>query len=963
MIDDYRRGDERALIAGAQNGALSATAQLVSLHQAELVRTAFLLTNSHARALLLSEEAFKRAFAGISRSDPESPFRPVLLNHLVRVFLNPPAHVATYDAGWSDSGPAGRYQVENAKARCRQELALLDPPMRAALVLEEFNELDLDTVSGATGQSSDHLRGQIDRAGSRLKDRLSLTGARSLRIALNEAAIDAPRQDLWEQIEDDVAQVLAEQQRRSRITTIAIAIVVALVVVGGSAALVAGALSGEDESDPPGVNRGAGPASPLEPGTAQAIEPVEPTPTEAIYEPVGDIPDRLIVEQHTRSQGRADIRSGLVGAGGELGTWLDGAIVALSPDGGTAISIDEDITGGDAIWTVRAIDLRDGTVRWTENVGPVLVGADYPPPIDVAINRGRVLIGWIDPEAEPGRVNITRMDLESGAAGSAQELDLDQTVPELHLFTHPGQGDVVIVARSHETGAATIHRVARDTSQAGGLQVETDELEGFAFGRARPTPDGRGVYTAPVSTDSAGGQPSVEFLTFDSPTVARVELPFEDTAGREIRALQAVPSHDGELLYVIDTYERQVAVVDLRRRLLERLMPLDLGAVDVPADGSRLTPSPSLYDADSAALSADARHLFMLAPAHEGDGTLATSIWKVEIATWRVVDHWLRDYPAPIHSLYTGGEGDRLHVYTAMSGSERDSDRRLGHLHVIDTTSGEIETTLDNFPPDASVHGTLASLYLATYGVSPAVEGRVPELITDFTSLPLTDVEIDPAQTGPGESVRIRVQFKDPAEPLDDRPVSPGAQHIRFDPGATVTATVDSGNDRHLVVLGEEEYGVYSASVVVDELASWNLIVDVVPAEGVPWSIEFPSALDTRATFTGSDGRDYQVRLAGVAPEQPRAGSPAEVRFHIVDAETGERLPDDVTLVERLPVRLSVRLESTTPYSFYRSGHGAFSGVFIFPSEGRHYLQIDGFPGTESGAPVLIGPVEVNPPA
>jgi hypothetical protein len=82
-----RLTDDHSLILACQRGNLGACARLVTHHEPEVLRTAFLLTNDPAQAARLATQAFEDAFRRLASIDNGEDLRAQLLSSLARTLL------------------------------------------------------------------------------------------------------------------------------------------------------------------------------------------------------------------------------------------------------------------------------------------------------------------------------------------------------------------------------------------------------------------------------------------------------------------------------------------------------------------------------------------------------------------------------------------------------------------------------------------------------------------------------------------------------------------------------------------------------------------------------------------------------------------------------------------------------------------------------------------------------------
>lgn len=965
MRDQTSEHDEQAVLLAAQRGEDDAVERLIDRHQAELLRSAFLLTDSRAGATRLAEGAIERAIPNLRRVDPEQPARTWLLLALASEFLaREPDAYRLVEAQPGDPS-ASRFNVDTERSRLRAALGLLDRPARVAVILRDFNRLPAEDVAGAVGSNAEEVDRLTERARERLNTTLTDRGQMTVAMALSEAAVDAPRADIWPRVEGTVVEILERERFRSRALTFgAIGVVLALLAgVGGL--LVFGALSGEDG---PETSAALVPATVPIP-TALPMLVTTPTPPlaaapEPAYVPPADVPDRLIrASELLDGRDRTIAHDPLTGAVTEIAM---GPPAGISPDGAQLYFVDDRPEGDVIARSLVAVSTETLEVEWTAEVARLPANEAESAIFAFTAARGRVYVALNDPDNRPGRILVAifgqRDGVRRGAWEFATQVDIHPATLDVFMYTVPDQTAMIFVFRQRESGTAHVMRISLgvpDLIQRG----TTPEPPGFPFADAIVTPDGQGLYVAPRS--GSRGQAAVRFLDFEELSVTRLGLPFEpvETGDGSALLIETVPSHDGRSLYVLSPYSRQLAVIDLVRRRLDRVIPLEMPGINVVPPGD--LPLPTIehaYRPGLAVISPDGRYLYAAGTAHLGDGAVATSVWKIDTSTWTVTDQWAPRNLAAIRTINISAGGDILYVYTAASGVERDSERRVGRLHIFDAETGEPILAPADTLPSFAVAGTLARLYLNAYGISPSVDGDAPGVNRDFTSLPLARISINPPFADPGSPVTITATFVDPAS---GEPLSAPAPHGRFTAASTVAVGLANRTSQQIIILENEGHGVYSARVTVGEPAVWDARLMVSAPDGTSWERTFQDALSSQAIFPGTDGRSY-VMVSPTPPAGPVAGQPAEVIVRVVDLETGRPIPADVELRGGMPVELTL---THGPYSptdagtatLYFSGHGVYSGFVTFPEPGRQ-LPIISFVARETLLfGTRVGPIDVRP--
>ena len=165
------------LVRRAQGGSGEAAAALFARHWPQARRAALAVTGSDAAADDVAQDAFERAFAGLSRFDASRPFGP----WLHRIVVNRAIDLARRDRRLVhlDRAPQEALAVweadTSADPAVLEALAGLSPERRAVIVLRhlldyrppeiaEILGIPLGTVNSRLGRALDEMR---DRLGER----------------------------------------------------------------------------------------------------------------------------------------------------------------------------------------------------------------------------------------------------------------------------------------------------------------------------------------------------------------------------------------------------------------------------------------------------------------------------------------------------------------------------------------------------------------------------------------------------------------------------------------------------------------------------------------------------------------------------------------------------------------------------------------------------------------------------
>lgn len=873
--------DERALVIVAQRGELSACAQLTARHQQDLLRLAFLWTNDQARAVALAQQALARALQELPRFDPEQAFRPWLLQRLaLEALQRPPEGQAT--GAPALFGSPGRFQVDDERSRLRTALQRTDAGDRIALLLHDVGNLDLELLASTLGKRPEALRATLAPARRRLLTSVDLPDERALRAALNDAAVDAPRADLWPELEPEITRRLAQERGRRRLLTAGVGGGVLLLLVAVGVFVFGGALRGG--GGPESAGAAATPSLVEAPGTPT----VPPTPT--ILPPPADVPERLLLAGPSGLDDWIAWDYALLDpAGGPPAPLLDQArYLTISPDGGQLFFVRR---SGPQEYEAVATDPL-GNVLWRvplNNLALDDTGRIEPRALAIR-NLFIVAVSW------PGGAEVVALDALTGQPTRIWRYLLPRGsaagMPEVTLA--PGQPDSTL-----EVTTAIGWREA--------VWVEI-ELSTFEILREQLVP-----------LESPGAAPLWASL---------IAANFGLSAG----PVAAVQTPNGELRYAVAPYLRAVAIVDGIRNVLSAQYTLDISAVAPPGPlPAELRGSAAGWPAGQ--LSPDGTTLYMAGPLRQAPAGLVPTVWEIDVASWAVRRELALTEPGRINALALGNAGATLYIDVQPAESAATSLLSVR----IDAAAPAFEALDGAY----GIIGSIADLYQERHGRAPSVAGQVPGVPPDFEALPRAVLAVEPISAWPEDEVTVRLTFLAP----DGAPLTPEQSGVRFDPTASVSVLLSSGAVQQLVVLGQTAYGVYSADVQLNEPGIWDAVATISAAGVANWTIEQPGALVVRSGLRGSDGLTYWPAVT-TQPDPLLAGVTAQLTLRFVDLDTGEQLPTGVTFEQGVPtiIRLSfiddtgaVVLESV----LLRAGPGLYTSLISTPPEGRYRLRIE----------------------
>jgi hypothetical protein len=117
----------------------------------------------------------------------------------------------------------------------------------------------------------------------------------------------------------------------------------------------------------------------------------------------------------------------------------------------------------------------------------------------------------------------------------------------------------------------------------------------------------------------------------------------------------------------------------------------------------------------------------------------------------------------------------------------------------------------------------MAGLYRKQFGHSPSIDSVRPRDNRDFTSLPVVEAALTPAEARPGDQVVIQVRF---VHPFTGEPVSSDDTDTRYQPPGGVRAILrdERGAARDIIIeLGRRGYAEYQGTVAIGEAGQWSL--------------------------------------------------------------------------------------------------------------------------------------------
>ncbi len=964
MRENFGSNDERSLIISGQQGSLKAGERLVHRYQHELVRTSYLLTDSKSGAVALALRTFEQAFQGLRKLDPDSEFRPWLFNYLAGQFLHGSPVRDREDAvpsqDFLSGGTPQHFNVDNDRTRFRDALMRMDARDRLLLIFHEFNRLPVDGLARTYDRNAAELQRQLGHAQERIRQSIDIPDDRSLQVALNEAAIDAPRTDLWPELADPIEEVNNRERFRFRVLTGSVLGVVGVIILAVMVLMLNGALSSGGGDD--GTSGLAPVDNPDPTSTAPLLATSAAEQNQPPYTPAGEVPDQLLAIPMRTNFGELPVQFLDAEAGvGTARPGIEGEVVGISRDGSQIYFLRHLSGSGEtARQALEAVESQSLTTVWSADLSPAGPFSDDEYSVSIVTAGGVVYVATNDNlnrSIVPNSSTIQPVEIIALDQATGDELNRWPVVPSpelgsravnIHLFAGENPTHLILIVQQRQFN----NNIETFLLRLPDMSIERQELAqidlAFDLTDAYLSPDGRTIYQAPVSQRSQTESEPVLVRYLDVPTFdeGQITLPFMPRiAGNRFDTIvESAPSHDGRWLYVASPYDGKIAIIGTAERSLETVIPLDLGAVSIltPAELPAAVYADHYRTADPAIqLSADGLRMFMIGTAHAGEGVAATSVWEIDTTRWEVVNQWLADTPAAIQSISLSDDSRQLYASVAGPGTQ-EGRVFCCQMYQVDLDTGQTRITSSDGAPSPDRVKSLNDIYRAEYGQSAAIDGVVPFDNREYTVQPEVVVEILPELIEPGDQVEIQVWFRDP---VDGGPVKEGDPAVRYDPATSVSILLGNESAQQLITLNPAAYGVFSARTSLTEVGFWNLDVRITSTDGDSRIISMPEAIGVAVHYQGTDGRLYQMKVVAGRAE-PRQGQTVELGLLFVDAETGGSLPPGVSIADPLPeiIQLTFSVDDGStidpfPALLYNSGPHLFTGSKRFDLAGQLDVQ------------------------
>ncbi len=660
------QSDLSSVVSAAQAGSVPAARQIVERYQHELLGIAYLLTGDQSRASDLAGRVFEQALDQIHGFDPEDDLYPWLLRHI-------PVALMTFEVGQlqtvSGKPPiaalgSSRFIVDDERSRLRNALELLDIRERLQLILSDYAGLDgtdASSIAALLGARDDDAPSEGDTR-RRLRGLAAIDDRQSISNALRRLAVESPRTPLWGDIEHEIEERFARQRLRNRLTSVG-AVAAVLALLGGVGLfLLYGALSSGDST-----SSGTGANAALTATSPSATATVPPTPTPRIYAPVGDVPDLLLTELSS-----ANSSLGLSNPVGDVGALPlpPGNLEGISPDGKTLLLIYQEWHPDRVEMTLIAASSTTGEELWRADVRPLAEGGPDSTYFDLVVIDDLVYVASHDSSYLSNVLTVAVIHLDDGALrdiwGLRIGVEFSGPGLDINLYgtVQPQSPALTIHIRSYEHGWQKIQQI---DLRSGATIIDSDPVVGFddSTGTRMLAPDGGGIIAIPP--DGLSTAPTISYLIFDTMTQGEVELPFIPINELGGVVVEYLLSHDGRWLYALDIYNQQVAIVDLARRQVERVVDLQGGDhVRERLPDPTFWASTKEHIGNSAVLSMDGQYLYALSPPSALPGEPfppAQGVWKIDTGSWTIDSEWLLAAPNTTFSIQIDSTGEHLYVY------------------------------------------------------------------------------------------------------------------------------------------------------------------------------------------------------------------------------------------------------------------------------------------------------------
>lgn len=738
-------------------GDLAACREIVERYGGEVFRLGYLLTGDAPRAAELTADTLIDRLATLDVDAGPGDLRESLLCDLAARYLHAPVEEAQPESrivSFPRDVGQRRFSVDDARSRLRHALDRLTAAERAFLLLRLVGGIDGRRATELSAVNDDRR----DELIARLTDVADVANRQELSSTLVALAVEAPRVDLWELVEEPVSERLAARKRRAQLFTAGIVFVAVALVVALTAAIIGNPWASSPDPAPQAAavdeidSDGSGSDAPLLPTPALAPT-ATPTPAAHVAEELFLLQTRGVPEFRRVSTGESNALVPLIDPGEGL---VEAHEPVISPDGEHIATVWYRQRGAEVRGLVRLYASDFSTLVWeaemTRSTATPTGGSRQPFLLIPAINHDTIWIAehyW--DRSEP--VQLHALDRRDGRA----QQTITTTLPgfaahDIRLIAAPELGTVHLftITREEPPMVGQLQMVYLSYS-ADGERLHAKTLTDLAASRifflysARLTPDGRWLYG--IEYTQSRREVAVHFFDLLHGVVdRRVVVPFQPRANP--MTYQYATSHDGSRLYILSHVTREVAIVDLREHRLEALIPLD-----ATMPGSETIDTVYIAD-ERMQLSPDGRHIYAIAPSTDGSSRPA-GIWEIDVRTWQVTRR-LAPERVP-QALLLGEDGRTLFIHEGRATTSRTTTSYWS----LDLETG----SLQRFLPDLTGRVELTSptqLYKDVYGRSPAVDDRVPTDLPPGPTLAGMEFDVEPERIASGEHVDLEVRFIDP---------------------------------------------------------------------------------------------------------------------------------------------------------------------------------------------------------
>ena len=830
---------------------------------------------------------------------------------------------------------------------------------RSALALTQLAGLPQSEARSGTGFDDDNAFSEaVEQARNRVAAAAGRADGATVIDLLHRVLIEAPAAELWPEIEGPVSRAWSSRRRRERLLT-AGTITGIVLIIATAVIWVSGYRLGGDGDEPAPARLAmrirdevTAPASTEvddDIASFAAVSTLEPSPANPVT--VADIQLLRVIEQAGARQSAVQLYDALSNTASPL---LDaGGPPLVTPDGR---------------WIVTGRKLPESPGRSTLAAGAVDGSASWQSeianPRAIAVGSDRIFALNL---ANVESLQIQAINLREGSITETWPQSIGEFAPSAMrsarlILSSDEERLFVLTEWAQPEGDHWIRKITALQAASGEVlnEIETrikapldDSVRDFSVGSARPVPGENAIYS--TVQDRGTSQVRLQFFDLETGDLTGIVLPIAArlvplATQRGENEIHLVPSNTGRMLYVIQSRQRRVAVVDMQARRLIGVFPLS------SPDEERVMFEGSLNHVTflEALLSPNGTRLYLASNRERNQAINSypsqSPVWVINTTTWEVADRWM--VSGLPRRMTMSGDGSALYVRSARA------DGRV-YLTTLDTTSGSPINVWDALPSpgwaDIQRIVSLAQIYHEQYGVRPT-SGPAPAVDNPILSvLPGVRVESDNAIAGAESIVTASI-----VHPLTGEPASTDGT-LRFDPSATLAIELIGPAEQTIVVPFRVEPGIYQGRIRLNAGGSWDARVTVINQDGATWTVEQPEAFDVAEGLIIGDGQAYRFR---VRPANPVNRRTITLRVTVVDAQTRDRLPEGSEFLDRISQDARIILTHPeggvleTPLT--RIDHSTFMGWARFGSAGLWNAEIIVTLGDGEHISVNAGSVEIH---